>query len=111
MCVAFCFLIQKSKMYTTFSKSIFAFLALMIILGNNDFFYSGIDKEFGTNIARCHMAIKSSAVNRDTELCRLGNGILFRMDSANAMLGFGSIIVDDFVHLMADFIAMFKADW
>ena len=82
----------------------------MIILVRDDFFDASIDEHLCTNITWRHVAIYRSTIDGNTQLCRLGNGVLFGMNGADAMLGSRAVVIYDFVHLMADVIAVRYAD-
>jgi len=58
----------------------------MIILHADDLLDSGIYEKLGAGVARGHVAIESSAIDRDTELRSLRDSILFGVGRTHAVL-------------------------
>jgi hypothetical protein len=88
-------------------EDIFAPFAGMVILERNDLLDAGIYKQFSAGITWYHVTIERRSVNRYSQFCSLRYGILFCMGSPNTMIGLGTVVVNDFMHLMSDVVAVF----
>ena len=65
--------------------------------------------QHGADAAGLHGAVERRAVQGQTIASRLADGILLGVNGAHAMLPDGAILVDSFLHEMADFVAVGEA--
>ena len=82
----------------------------MIILFGDYLHDARIHEKLGANIAWGHLAIYSSSFEGDSDSRSLCQCILLRMNRSDAVHAFMAIIMNHFVHLMSDLIAMRQAD-
>src|SRR5690606_10274545 len=66
------------------------------------------DNEHGTHATGLHAAVKGGAIQRNTVLGGLADGVLLGVDGAHAMLADGAVVVHDFLEEVADVVAVGK---
>jgi hypothetical protein len=63
----------------------------------------------GAGSARCHAAIERRAIYCHTPSRRLAYGVLLGMDCPHTVLGNASVLMDEFLELMPDIVAVGQA--
>jgi hypothetical protein len=72
-------------------------------------FYSAVNDKHGAGSARGHAAVKSGPINGNPNLCGLANGVLFGVNSSDAMGSNIAVFMDSFFELMPNLVAVGKA--
>jgi len=91
---------------TCFCEHLFRLSAGMIFsFADNSFNTAGND-EHGAGTTRCHTTVEGGTFDGDTDLGRLENGILFGMNGADTVIGYGAVFMSNCDHEMANIITV-----
>ena len=84
------------------------FLVVVMLFADYPF-YSAVDYEHRASAARSHLAVHGSAVNRNSALGRLANGVLLGVNSAHAVVGDRAVGMNALSKKVAHVVAVRKA--
>jgi hypothetical protein len=104
--VFFEFVVNNDKLYACLPKHLDGVLVGVVAFLADNPFDACVDYHHGAGSTRRHFAVKRGALQWYAETRRLDDGVLFRVQGADAVLADFVVSSDDFAHVMSDVVAV-----